>query len=129
MLVVIHAPGRRILLLRRHNPADWWQSVTGSLEWGESHLAAAAREVIEETGFQPDKLIQTSQTNTYPIHSAWRPRYAPDVFENTETVFYLPLAQELMPQLTEHAAFVWLDYEQAVQQVSSETNRRAIKVL
>ena len=51
VLVVISArdTGRVLMLQRRDDPA-FWQSVTGSLEAGESPLATACREVNEEVG-------------------------------------------------------------------------------
>ena len=46
-------------MLRRHEPADFWQSVTGSLRWGESAAEAAAREAdavsIEQEGPHADR--------------------------------------------------------------------------
>jgi len=56
VLVVIHTPRGEVLLLRRRQPADFWQSVTGSLEWGESTAQAARRELAEETGFAGNTL-------------------------------------------------------------------------
>ncbi|HEY5567780.1 MAG TPA: NUDIX domain-containing protein, partial [Gammaproteobacteria bacterium] len=50
MLVVIYTRALDCLLLERVVPADFWQSVTGTLDWGETPAAAAAREVLEETG-------------------------------------------------------------------------------
>jgi dATP pyrophosphohydrolase len=34
VLVIIHTPDRDCLLLERISPAGFWQSVTGSLNWG-----------------------------------------------------------------------------------------------
>ena len=44
-----------VLLLRRNNPPGqgMWNGVGGKLEVGESPLAACAREVVEETGYEP----------------------------------------------------------------------------
>ena len=50
VLVVIHTPDLRILLLERTDHPGWWQSVTGSQEAGETLVETAAREVREETG-------------------------------------------------------------------------------
>ena len=41
--MVIYTTGGEVLLLRRRQPDDFWQSVTGSLEWDEDPLAAAQR--------------------------------------------------------------------------------------
>ena len=54
VLVVIHTERGEVLQLRRREPADFWQSVTGSLHAGETPLQAAIREVREETGLAAD---------------------------------------------------------------------------
>ena len=50
VLVVVYTATGKVLLLRVQ-PPYFWQSVTGSLRWGEREpRAAAARELREETG-------------------------------------------------------------------------------
>ena len=49
-LVVVHTPRLQCLLLERVTPRGFWQSVTGTLRWGEELTAAAVREMREETG-------------------------------------------------------------------------------
>jgi len=51
VLVVIHTPDLRVLLLERADHPGWWQSVTGSQNPGESLADTVAREVREESGF------------------------------------------------------------------------------
>ena len=49
VLVVIYAQDtKRVLMLQRRDDPEFWQSVTGSLEEGETAPQAAAREVKEE---------------------------------------------------------------------------------
>ena len=51
VLVVVHTAELEVLLLERAMRPGYWQSVTGSLDWpDEPPAAAAAREVLEETG-------------------------------------------------------------------------------
>lgn len=50
VLVLIYS-GNQALLIRRADGDDLWQSVTGSVEEGETLLQTAQREVLEETGF------------------------------------------------------------------------------
>ena len=53
---VVQRPGREVLLLWRHRfiPDSWgWEIPAGRLEPGERPEDAAARETLEETGWQP----------------------------------------------------------------------------
>lgn len=131
ILIVIHTPDGEVLLLRRVSPADFWQSVTGSLEWGESAEAAARRELAEETGFDASGLQATDLEFTFPIVPPWRERYAPDATTNHETVFSLLLPAPRAPRLdpAEHSEYRWLPKEEAIALASSWTNRDAIRRL
>ncbi len=115
-------------MLQRRTPADYWQSVTGSLKRDESPAAAAQRELQEETGLQLP-VIDCHRLNRFTIHPAWRNRYAPDVQENIEHVFRaeLPACHEVTLNPAEHRAYRWLPAQEAALLATSETNRDAIR--
>ena len=48
--MLVYTRAGEVLLMERSRPHGFWRSVTGSLQWGESAQAAAARELAEETG-------------------------------------------------------------------------------
>ncbi|MEJ2059150.1 MAG: dihydroneopterin triphosphate diphosphatase [Gammaproteobacteria bacterium] len=131
VLVVIHTPDRQVLMLRRREPADFWQSVTGSLAWDETALEAARRELVEETGFAPEDLVDTGRVNRFPIIPPWRARYAPEASENVEHLFTLRLPHPTAPRLNpgEHLEWRWLSWTDAAALASSWTNRDAILAL
>ena len=73
VLVVIYTEHGDVLRLRRCDPLDFWQSVTGSLHAGETPLQAAVREVREETGLAADAgLTDCGIINRFPIHQIGR---------------------------------------------------------
>jgi dATP pyrophosphohydrolase len=131
VLVVVHDRALNCLLLERAHPTGFWQSITGSLEWGETPAAAAAREVIEETGLQPGRLRDAHVVRTFPILPEWRARYGPGVTETAEHRWYLEVASraEIALKPEEHRAYRWLPLPEAIGIASSWTNREALEAL
>lgn len=129
-LVVIYDQQCRVLLLQRDDDAQFWQSVTGTIEAGESPIQTAYREVWEEVGVKLDPAtmpIQDCHTvNQFEIRKRWQHRYPPGVTVNTEYVFSLCIDSDLPIRLTEHTAYEWLQKDDAIKRVWSETNRLAI---
>ena len=134
VLVVVHTAALEVLLLERAARPGYWQSVTGSLDWPEEPLeAAATREVAEETGIDAARgaLERWNVVNTFEIYAQWRHRYAPGVVYNTEHVFSLALPEPLPVTLAagEHVAFAWLPWRDAAEKCFSWSNRDAIRTL
>jgi dATP pyrophosphohydrolase len=132
-LVLIHTTNLQVLIMERADKAGFWQSVTGSLELGETPLEAAIREVHEETGLDAKKynLQDWHASNVYEIYPHWRHRYAPSVTENTEHLFGLELPSQLPIKLAqnEHVRYEWVDWREAAKRVFSWTNVAALKRL
>jgi dATP pyrophosphohydrolase len=132
-LVLIHTEDLQVLIIERADKAGFWQSVTGSLEAGETPQQAAIREVLEETGLHAEQFeLQDWQVaNTYEIYPHWRYRYAPNVTTNVEHQFTLVLPSALPIRLApdEHLQYAWVDWREAAQRVFSWTNVDAIKRL
>lgn len=131
VLIIVHTDDGQVLRLLRKDPEGYWQSVTGSLEPGESPMKAAMREVREETGLDPSEgLADGGVINRYPIHPAWRHRYSPSVQENQEYVFQLRVASVCDISLSpEHVEYRWLPREAAAELSGSATDRAAILAL
>jgi dATP pyrophosphohydrolase len=132
VLVLIHTAELQVLLLERADKAGFWQSVTGSLEDGETFRDAAIREVREETGLDAEHLVEDwNMSNVYEIYPHWRYRYAPGVTHNTEHVFGMELPQPVPVTLSprEHLRHEWVDWRDAAGRVFSWTNVEALRRL
>jgi dATP pyrophosphohydrolase len=130
-LIVVYTEGGEFLLLERRRPAGFWQSVTGSLEWGEFADDAARREVVEETGISQGVLVNLQWTQVYDIMPAFGKVYAPGITQNLEHSFSLRLPQRVPVTLSEseHLQFRWASGAEAADTVSSSTNRAVIEEL
>lgn len=131
VLVIVHTPVMA-LLLRRREPFDFWQSVTGTLDQGETHADTALRELGEETGLGPQgQLVYTGVARTFEIDPRWRDRYAPGVTENLEYEWRFVLADPVDIALSEreHSEYEWLPLAEAAERVWSWTNREALQSL
>jgi dATP pyrophosphohydrolase len=134
VLVVVHTLEREVLLLERAQHPGFWQSVTGSLDWPQEPLAAAAaREVREETGIDAmrGRLASWNVASTFEIYLSWRSRFGPGVTHNTEHVFGLALVRRVAVNIApaEHVAYAWLPWREAAQKCFSWSNRDAIRLL
>jgi dATP pyrophosphohydrolase len=131
VLIVIHTDAHDFLVMERLRPAGYWQSVTGSLEWGEATFAAARRELFEETGITGGVLVNLQWAQIYEISPDFGKTYAPGVTLNLEHAFSLRLPQRVPVQLStrEHLQYRWVDAGEAATLVSSTTNRAIIEDL
>ncbi len=136
VLVVIHDPLQRVLLIERADHPGFWQSVTGSKDLLDEPLHdTAVREVAEETGIaigSPEvplaNLCDWQLENIYEIYPIWRHRYGPGVTHNTEHVFGLrvPAGTPVTLAPREHVRFEWLPWQEAADRCFSPSNAEAI---
>ena len=131
VLIVIYTAAGEFLLLERRRPAGFWQSVTGSLEWGETADAAARREVVEETGITQGFLRNLQWTQVYEILPSFGKTYAPGITTNLEHAFALKLPGRVPVALSvkEHVQYRWASAAEAVATVTSSSNLAVIQQL
>lgn len=128
VLVLLHDGEGLALMMERADRTGFWQSVTGSLEQGETPFAAALREVREETGIvlQEHQLNDWQCNTLYEIFPHWRHRYAGGVTHNREHWFSAKIETACVPQLSEHTAYRWLTLQEAAQIAFSPSNAQAL---
>jgi dATP pyrophosphohydrolase len=134
VLVVIHTPALEVLLIKRADTSDFWQSVTGAKDReDESFEETAVREVREETGIDcaAGRLTDWGLENVYDIYPRWLHRYAPGVTRNTEHVFGLqvPAGTPVRLNPREHTAWQWLNWRAAADRCFSPSNAEAVLML
>ncbi|NNE59386.1 MAG: dihydroneopterin triphosphate diphosphatase [Woeseia sp.] len=132
VLVLVYATCGNVLLLKRHKPFAFWQSVTGSLEADEDHENAARRELVEETGLTTEgELYFSGNRRVFDIDPRWRHRYAPSVTQNTEFEWRYRLDRSLAVQIDsrEHLGYCWMPLAQAIDTAWSWTNKDALRDL
>jgi dATP pyrophosphohydrolase len=139
VLVVIYTPALDVLLIRRTDLPEFWQSVTGSKDHvDETFEQTARREVFEETALDcragatwHANLHDWGLENVYEIYPQWRHRYAPGVLLNTEHLFGLEVPADTPVHLnpSEHTEYQWLPYAQAADVCFSPSNAEACLML
>jgi dATP pyrophosphohydrolase len=131
--VVIYDANFQVLLMQRRDDPEFWQSVTGSVEVGETPQQTALREVLEETGInilEMDlSLFDLEKQRTYAIRERWLHKYPPGTQINTEHQFLLKVPEHTAITLSEHNAMKWVPCVEAVELAWSSTNGDAIKDL
>jgi len=117
VLVIVYTPELDVLLIERADFPDHWQSVTGSIEAGETLAHAAARD--------------WHLSNVYEIFPQWRHRYRAGTTHNTEHVFGLEVPGRVPITLAprEHLRHEWLGWREAAARCFSWSNRAAIEAL
>ncbi len=117
--VLIH--NNKILLIKR-KPEDggFWQTVTGTLEEGETLKDTLVREIEEEVGIKENNIQEISDF-------VYRFNWDKKGWCQTDYVFAVLVDTDKVVLSHEHTDFVWLDPEEAIERVKTQGNKEAIK--
>lgn len=101
---------------------DAWQTVTGSMEAGETPMQSALRELKEETGYTPQKLWVVPLVNTfYSVRQ--------DAINHT-VVFAAQVPSTSVPILSkEHHQFLWCSINKAKELCVWPGQRKALEIV
>lgn len=134
VLVIAHDKDLNVLLLERADHKNFWQSITGSLDFAEENLLdAAKRELEEETGIKTDNenWLDWKLSRRFKIFSHWKHRYDENINFNTEHIFSVCVdsKNKIILSPREHVNFTWIFWREAADKCFSWTNVLAIKEL
>ncbi len=118
-----------LMLKRTEDRGGFWQGVTGHPEGKESTEKAAARELLEETGFIPSFIMKTDFSYKIQVDEEYREIYPEGTTELDEYVFVARIDQEDLPHIDdfEHTEWKWCSFEEAMNLLYWEDNKKALE--
>ena len=118
-----------LMLKRVNNRGGFWQGVTGAPENDETLSEGAIRELYEETSYSPLNLIKTDISYIIPMEDRWIEIYPEGTKEIPEYLYIAKIDDPSPPKIDpiEHNDWKWCSYEEAMNLLSLEDNKRALE--
>jgi len=113
--------GKIWYLLLEYRP-DYWGLSKGNIEKGETVEVTARREVQEETGLTDLELVRDFKEKAQYIYS----RQGEKVFK-TVTFLLAKTETKDIKISWEHAGFVWLPYEKAIEKITYPSDKKLLQ--
>jgi bis(5'-nucleosidyl)-tetraphosphatase len=121
-IIVYKYQENRPIYLLLHYTAGHWDFPKGKIEAGETKEQAAHRELLEETGLQA--------TITPEFQDSFSYLFTDHEGNRTKKTVYFFMGRALSTAVTlseEHTGYVWLEYDQALAQLTYPNAQEALK--
>ena len=119
-IVVLNSDNKVFVGKRKDNPVDRWQMPQGGVDPGETLLEAMKRELIEETGLNPEKLWTIDKVNIF--YDANR-----DIM-NLIPVFGVTVNATNIVISKEHSEYKWCNINETIKLLTWEQQKKGIKI-
>ena len=120
--------GIRYLVLKRKKHWKGWEFPKGGIDSGEEKYGTAMREVKEETGHEPEKLLDFSIKGKYHYKKAFPDR--PEVIGQTYHLFAAEIPKKKISyDEKEHQGYQWMDYNSAKNKLTFENQKDCLKIV
>lgn len=121
--------GIKYCVFERSHPKNQKQFIAGGGEGNELPIEAAKREVLEESGIVRANFFQLTSTCYIPTNifsAVQRTAWGSDIFVIPEYSFGAEVESEDIRSSDEHIGFEWVSYEEALDQLSWDSNKTAL---
>ena len=107
---------------------EFWQWISGGVEdFDENILAAAKREILEETGVKDVELTELECVTKIPVVNIVKEfRWGNDIFYADEYSFSVKFDNIEIQLSEEHNRYSWVSYEEARKKLKYDSNKSAL---
>lgn len=120
--------GIKYLVLKRKLHWKGWEFSKGGVEPGESEVKTVKREILEETGCKPQKIIRFKEQGKYKYD-----KYLPDRKPWTGQSYKLYGAEikcnRVKIDKKEHSSYKWLDFKKAYDRLTWNDQKKCLKIV
>lgn len=130
VFAVVYIKGKSIeyVLLKRKLHWKGWEFPKGKIEKNETLLKAVKREVFEETGQIPNKIIRFNISGSYRYNKLLKDR--PNYFGQTYKLFAAEIKnKKIKIDKIEHSAYKILPFEKAVKLLTWPNQRKCLRTV
>ena len=120
--------GIEYLVLKRRLHWNGWEFPKGGIEKNENYIHVVKREVLEETGKKPLKIINLNVNGKYKYKKKLKDR--PGIIGQSYKLYATEIKREnIKIDRFEHSGYKWLNFEKAVKKLTWKNQRESLKIV